>query len=41
MEPTPASDKRSRHPGQISATKFVQRLKEDQDFAQSAMVSAQ
>lgn len=41
MEPIPPLDKLCRHPGSKLAAKFVQRLKEAQDFAQAAMASAQ
>ncbi|KAI0992306.1 hypothetical protein K3495_g15880, partial [Podosphaera aphanis] len=41
MEPTPPLDQNLRHPGQLSATAYVQRLKDAQDFAQAAMASAQ
>ena len=40
MEPTPPLDQNLRHPEQLSATAYVQRLKYAQDFAQSAMASA-
>ena len=31
----------SRHPGKINATKYLERLKDAQDFAQAAMASIQ
>ena len=38
----PIEDKKSlQHPGKLSAEKYVQRLKDAQDFAQAAMASAQ
>ena len=40
MEPTPINNG-SRHPGKISAEKYVKRLKDAQDYAQAAMASAQ
>ena len=39
-EPTPQNGK-GRHPGVIGGQKFVQRLRDAQDFAQAAMASAQ
>ncbi|KAI0993137.1 hypothetical protein K3495_g15047, partial [Podosphaera aphanis] len=39
-EPTPDQDK-IRHPGAIAGSKYVQRLREAQEFAQAAMASAQ
>lgn len=40
-QPTPSTCEKSRHPGRFSAIKYVQRLKDAQDFAQAAMASAQ
>ena len=40
MEPTPAEGPASRHPGSIDAQKYIQRLKDAQEFAQAAMASA-
>ena len=40
-EPTPADCKISRHPGRLSAIKYVQKLRDAQNFAQAAMASAQ
>lgn len=41
MQPTDQVNKTSRHPGTISAERYVQRLKDAQDFAQAAIASAQ
>ena len=41
IEPTPATQNTSQHPGRLSAIKFFQRLKEAQGFAQAAMASSQ
>ena len=41
MQPTPSQDTVSRHPGTINGRKYVQRLKDTQDFAPAAMASAQ
>ena len=41
MEPTPTSEELSRHPGRCSATNYLKRLKDAQDFAQASMTSAQ
>lgn len=41
MKPTPIQGPSSRHPGAINGKKYVQRLKDAQDFAQAAMASAQ
>ena len=41
MQPTDQDNRTSRHPGAISAERYVQRLKDAQDFAQAAIASAQ
>lgn len=41
MEPTPEKQTSARHPGAIKGRKYVERLKNAQDFAQAAMASAQ
>lgn len=41
MEPTLNEISPSRHPGRLAAVKYVQRMKDAQDFAQAAMASAQ
>lgn len=41
MEPTPDAKRLLRHPGSLSAEKYIKRLKDAQDFAQAAMASAQ
>lgn len=41
MEPTPTQGPSSRHPGAFNRKKYVQRLKDAQDFAQATMASAQ
>ncbi|KAI0992810.1 hypothetical protein K3495_g15374 [Podosphaera aphanis] len=41
MEPTPPIRGDSRHPGNLSAINYVQRLKDAQDLAQASMASAQ
>lgn len=41
IEPTKKDNEILRHPGKISAERYVQRLKDAQDFAQAAMSSAQ
>ena len=40
-EPATSKDDPSRHPGIISATTFLQKLRDAQEFAQAAMASAQ
>ena len=40
-EPTTDQTSSSRHPGKIESRKYVQRLRDAQDFAQAAMASAQ
>lgn len=40
-EPPPTEEPATRHPGRISGTKYVQRLREGQEFAQAAMASSQ
>ena len=41
MEPSPTVYQNTRHPGRLSALKYVQKLRDAQDFAQAAMASAQ
>ena len=41
MEPTPIKAEKSRHPGRVAAINYVQRLRDAQDLAQAAMMSAQ
>ena len=41
MELTPSTMGQSRHPGKINATKYLERLKDAQDFTQAAMASIQ
>lgn len=41
MEPVPEVNSSSRHPGKLSATAYLQRLRDAQDFAQAAMASIQ
>ena len=41
MEPISKQDENLRHPGKISAERYIQRLKDAQDFAQAAMASNQ
>ncbi|KHJ30056.1 hypothetical protein EV44_g3161 [Erysiphe necator] len=41
MDPMPAKAEFSRHPGNLLAINYVQKLKDAQDFAQAAMASAQ
>ncbi|KAI0992938.1 hypothetical protein K3495_g15246 [Podosphaera aphanis] len=40
-EPSPPLDNLSRHPGRLAAQTYIQGLKDAQDYAQAAMVSAQ
>lgn len=41
MEPTPQDIDKSRHPGKLAGEKYVQRLRDAQEYAQAAMASAQ
>ena len=41
MEPIPKQDENLRHPKKISAERYIQRLKDAQDFAQASMASNQ
>ena len=40
VEPAQDNNNPSRHPGKIEGQKYVQRLKDAQDYAQAAMISA-
>ena len=41
MEPNPQNQPMSRHPGAVKGKKYVERLKNAQEFAQAAMACAQ